>query len=247
MSKSVYVGNVPANVSEMTLRQLFSQVGSVLDIWINPSFEKITYCFIEFANAENVDDACNQFNNYELDFFKLIVKPSKRKPTTTTTTVVTTGNSRNSRNSRNSILLELRKKRSCSKSHTLKKIFLKNLNDNKDVIEDFKKAVSEAEDIAFPRSFEIIKMKPETSDLATLETSIIRNFESPRKKSTLPLQVDIDLSKGKLLTEEQHDKFFTKPQNLLDTAQSVVKPKQIVVKPNRKKIPFELDYRGVCD
>ena len=250
MSKSVYVGNVPANVSEMTMKQFFSQVGSVVDVWINLSFEKITYCFIEFANAENVNDACNQFNNYELDSFKLIVKPSKRKSTMTTTTTTTiaattTRNSRNSRNRRESILLELPKRQSCSKNHTLKKFFLKNLNDNKDIIEDFKKAVSQADDIAFPRSFEMIKTEPETSDLATLETTIMRNFESPHKKNTWPLQVDIDLSKGKLLTTEEHEKFFTKPQNVLDTAQSVVKPKQIVVKPKRKKIPFELDYRGV--
>ena len=93
----------------------------------------------------------------------------------------------------------------------------------------------------------MIKAEPETSDFATLEATIKRNFESRHEKSTLPLQVDIDLSKGKLLTKEQHEKFFTKPQHVLDTAQSVVKPKQIVVKPSRKKIPFELDYRSVCE
>lgn len=36
MTYSVYVGNLPTTVSTEQLKNLFSQVGEVLDVWINP-------------------------------------------------------------------------------------------------------------------------------------------------------------------------------------------------------------------
>ena len=93
----------------------------------------------------------------------------------------------------------------------------------------------EAENIAFPQKCEIVKTAPKPPDLTTLETTVLRYFKSTCEKNTF---VDFDLSKGKLLTTEQNDKFFnmqlTKPR-------PAAKPK-----PNKTK-PFALDYRSVCD
>ena len=43
----VYVGNLSTTVSTEKLKDLFSQVGQVLDVWINPQFKKITYGFVK--------------------------------------------------------------------------------------------------------------------------------------------------------------------------------------------------------
>ena len=51
------------------------------------------------------------------------------------------------------------------------------------------------------------------------------------------LKADFDLSKGKLLTNEQYDKFF----NIQLTKQQPVKQEQ------KKKRPYSLDYRCVND
>ena len=41
-----------------------------------------------------------------------------------------------------------------------------------------------------------------------LETTIVRYFKAPCKKNTLFKEVDFDISKGKVLTTEQNNKFF---------------------------------------
>ena len=48
-SYEVYVGNLSTTVSTEILKKLFSQVGQILHVWINRSFDKITYGFVEFA------------------------------------------------------------------------------------------------------------------------------------------------------------------------------------------------------
>ena len=50
------------------------------------------------------------------------------------------------------------------------------------------------------------------------------------------MQVDFDLSKGKLLTTKQNDKFF----NI-----QLAKPRPVREQKQNKTKPFELDYRGV--
>ena len=226
MTYEVYVGNLPTTVSTEKLKNLFSQVGQILDVWINPSYEKITYGFIKFANM-----VAKRFNDQKLDFFQIKVRLSEQtklklkfKPT----------------RPNNSILLELPKKTGCSKNHLVKKILVKNLRENKEIVEDFKEACVEAENIAFPKKFEIVKTALELPDLTTLETTVTRYFKPTREKNTL--QVDFDLSKGKLLTTEQNDKFFNMQLAKPQPVQEENKTKQ-----NKKTKPFELDYRSVSD
>ena len=74
----VYVGNLPTTVSSENLKDLFSQVGQVLDVWINPQFKKITYGFVKFDNVISAEDACRQFNDQNLDFLQIKVRISEQ-------------------------------------------------------------------------------------------------------------------------------------------------------------------------
>ena len=129
----VYIGNLSTTVSTEKLKNLFSQVGQILHVWINPSYEKITYGFIQFANPAAVEEACKRFNGQKLDFFEIKVRLSeqtkvKKKfyPT----------------RPNNSILLELPKKTGCSQNHSVKKILAINLRENKKIVKDFHEACS---------------------------------------------------------------------------------------------------------
>ena len=217
----VYVGNLSTAVSTENLKDLFSQVGQVLDVWINPQFKKTTYGFVKFDNIISAEDACEQFNDQNLDSFHIKVRISE----------LTKRNlqvkSKINLPKREGILLEMPKKEGESKSYLLKKIFNQNLRENKEIIEDFQKACLEAENIAFPQKFEIVKTAHEPPDLMMLETTVLRYFKQPREKNTV--QVDFDLSKGKRLTTEQYDKFF----NL-----KLTKPRPITKKEEKKKKTF---------
>ena len=228
MTYEVYVGNVSTTVSTEKLKNLFSQVGEILSIWINPTFEKITYAFIEFTNLIAAEETCRRFDNQKLDFFEIKVRLSDQ----TKKKLSYRPNRPN-----NSILLELPQKTGCSKNHSVKKILVKNLRENKEIIKDFTEACAEAENIASNQQFEI-EFVSEPPNLTTLETSVVRYFKSTSKKNTL--QVDFDLSKGKLLTTEQNDKFFN---------MQLTQPRPIVEQKTKQKktIPFALDYRSVCD
>ena len=116
------------------------------------------------------------------------------------------------------ILLELPKKTKASQGVLLKKALLKDLRRNKEIVKDFANACVEMEQITFHDKLETIKTAP----------------EPPCKKDNW--QVDIDLSKGKLLTNEENDKFF----NL-----KLTKPRPCA-KPKKEK-DFSLDYRTVHD
>ena len=227
-SYQVYVGNLPTNVSERQLQELFSELGDVIDIWINRKYKTVTYAFIGFADSDTCNEACKRFDNYELDFFKLKVKRSFKK--------VAFVNEK-------SILLDLPKKTSESKSHLLKKILNKNLRQNPDIRESFKMAMQECDYLADSDQCEVVKHCGEQCNLETLEETIIRNFKKPRQKKPIP--IDIDLTKGKLMSVEQSDKMFNLQFTLTKTTQQQQQQQQ--QKTVRKRIPFELDYRSVCE
>ena len=225
----VYVGNLSTTVSNEKLKDLFSQVGQVLDVWINPQFKKITYGFVKFDNVISAEDACRQFNDQNLDFLQIKVRISeqtKRKLQV---------KSKIELPKREGILLEMPKKKGQSRGYLLRKKFNQNLRENKEIIRDFEKACLEAENITFPQKFEIVKTAPEPADLTMLETTVLRYFKPTCEKNTL--KVDFDLSKGKRLTNEQYDKFF----NL-----QLTKPRP-VTKEQKKTKPYASDYRSVCD
>ena len=218
----VYVGNLLTSILKEELEDLFSEVGDVAFVWINPKYEAITYAFIGFHDSDTAKEACKRFDNYELNFCKIKVKMSFK--------------SVKIESNRKGILLDLPKKKSCSKSHLLKKILVKNLRENPEIAKDFATACKEAEDITLPKQLQMIKTAPEQSDLSSLEETIIRNFKTPRQKNAVP--VDFDLSKGKLMSTDEYDKHF----NVILT-----KPRFLVPEIQKQTIPFELDYRSVCE
>ena len=220
----VFIGNLPTTVSTERLRDLFSQAGKINHIWINRSFEKITYGFIGFANLFTAEKACNEFNGSKLDCQTINVRLSDR----------TNDNLKCKIKPNGSLLLELPKIKKMSKETLIKTHLAKDLRQNKEIGNDFVKACFEAEKIKLPNQFEIVKNLPEQPSLTALETTITRYFKQPAKKE---LKADFDLSKGKLLTNEQYDKFF----NVQLTKQQPVKQEQ------KKKRPYSLDYRCVND
>ena len=237
MTYSVYVGNLPTTVSTEQLKNLFSQVDEVLDVWINPLYERITYGFIKFSTKVAAEEACQQFDNLKLDYSQIKVNLKTQSSNETQSSNKSSNKSSNeSTRKRDSILLELPKKTGVSKNHLVKINLLKTLRQNKDIMEDFKLACKEMEDIPFSDVPHILKTAAEPTDLTTLETTVTRYFKKPEKHTA---KVDFDLSKGKLLTNEQYDRFFnvqfTKPR-------PVVSAEKI-----EKKRPLAFDYRSVCD
>ena len=231
-SYQIYVGNLPTGVLKHELEDLFSQVGDVLNIWINPKYKLVTYAFIGFNDSDTANEACKRFDNYELDFFKIKVKRSFKNIEI--------------RNAR-SILLELPKKKGTSKSHALKKILCKNLRQNPDMIESFKMATEEMRYLTDSAQCEVVKTNPEQCNLETLEETIIRNFKKPRQKK--PISIDFDLTKGKLMSLEQRNRYFNLQfeTTTTTTQQQQQQQQQQQTEIVKKKICFELDYRAVCD
>ena len=227
-SYEVYVGNLPGNVLKEQLDELFSSLGDVVNIWINTKYKTVTYAFVGFADSDTCNEACKRYDNYELDFFKLKVKRSFK--------TITFGKEKG-------ILLNLKKKTAPSKSHTIKKILNKNLRQNPDIRESFKMAMQECDYLADSDQCEVVKHCGEECNLETLEETIIRNFKKPRQKKPIP--IDIDLTKGKLMSVEQSEKMFNLQFTLTKTTQQQQQQQQ--QKTVRKRIPFELDYRSVCE
>ena len=247
----VYVGNLSTTITTEQLKDLFSQVGQVLNVWIKPSFEKITYGFVEFDNVISAENACEQFNDLKIDFEQIKVRISERTKNESKLKKKTHHYDNNDKNDCNDnddkkslpldnlprrcgILLELPKKTKKSNSYLLKKAFTKDLCRNKEIVDDFTKACVEMQQITFSDKPETIKTAPEVTNLNTLSETIKRYYKPPCKKHNW--QVDIDLSKGKRLTAEENDKFF---KLKLTKQRPCAKPK--------KENYFSLDYRTVND
>ena len=74
----VYVGNLSVTVSMKRLRNLFSEVGEILSIWINQEHKRVTYAFIAFYHLIDAKKASERFNNQKLDEFVIKVNLSKK-------------------------------------------------------------------------------------------------------------------------------------------------------------------------
>ena len=164
----VYVGNLLTSVQKKELEDLFSEVGDVAFVWINPKYEAITYAFIGFHDLNTAKEACKRFDNYELNLSNIKVKMSFKN-------VVIYVNTKG-------VLLELPKKKAVSKSHLLKKLLIKDLRQNREIVEDFKMACQEMENVVDSNTCEMIKTNTEQCDLETLEETIIRNFKKTASK-----------------------------------------------------------------
>ena len=242
-SYEVYVGNLSTAVTTEQLKDLFSQVGQVLNVWIKTSFDEITYGFVKFDNIISAEDACKQFDKFKLDITNITVRISDRtenqlKLKSKNPQHNDDDNNDNSNGNRSDnnkgILLELSKRTKRSNSFSIKKALVKDLRKNKDIIKDFEIACVEMERITCHDAPEITKTAPEVTNVETLTETIKRYYKRPCQKDNW--QVDIDLSKGKRLTAEENDKFF----NL-----KLTKPRPCA-KPKKENY-FSLDYRSIND
>ena len=72
-SYDIYIGNLSVTISREKLRNLFSEIGEILSVWINLKHQRFTYAFIAFYHLMDAKKACEQFNNRNLDGFVIKV------------------------------------------------------------------------------------------------------------------------------------------------------------------------------
>ena len=191
--------------SRNQLRELFSQAGEILSVWIKEAHQRFTYAFIAFYNLNHAKKACEIFNNQNLDGFIIKVNLSTR------TQQRLNGSVRKKTNNA-SILLDLPKregKKHFSKEDQLRQILTENLKEQgQDFINLYKNALTEMKDVP-SSSYDLIKTEPEKPNLEALEDIVIRYYK-PCKKNILFKEVDFDISNFKVLNKEDNIKYFKK-------------------------------------
>ena len=189
-SYDVYIGNLSVATSRNQLKELFSQTGEILSVWIKEAHQRFTYAFIAFYNLNDAKKACEIFNNQNRDGFIIKVNLSTR------TQQKINGSVRKKTNNA-SILLDLPKtegKKHFSKEDKLRQILTENLKEQgQDFINLYKNALTEMKDVP-SSSCDLIKTEPEKPNLEALEDIVIRYYK-PCKKNILLKEVDFDISK----------------------------------------------------
>ena len=202
-SYDVYIGNLSVATSREQLRELFSQAGEILFVWIKEAHQRFTYAFIAFYNLNDARKACEIFNNQNLDGFIIKVNLSIR------TQQKLSGSVRKKTNDA-SVLLNLPKregKKNPTGEDKLREILTENIKkQGESFVNLFTNALMELEDITSGKC-ELIKAEGEKPNLEVLEDVVVRYYK-PCKKNTLFKQVDFDISNGKVLTNEENMKYF---------------------------------------
>ena len=202
-SYDVYIGNLSVATSREQLRELFSQAGEILFVWIKEAHQRFTYAFIAFYNLNDARKACEIFNNQNLDGFIIKVNLSIR------TQQKLSGSVRKKTNDA-SVLLNLPKregKKNPTGEDKLREILTENIKkQGESFVNLFTNALMELEDITSGKC-ELIKAEGEKPNLEALEDVVVRYYK-PCKKNTLFKQVDFDISNGKVLTNEENMKYF---------------------------------------
>jgi cold-inducible RNA-binding protein len=83
MARKLYVGNLPYEVGETELQQLFGEAGTVDSV--NLMRDMATgrargFAFVEMATDEEAQKAISQFNNYSMGGRNLTVNEARPKP-----------------------------------------------------------------------------------------------------------------------------------------------------------------------
>src|SRR5437867_10830675 len=83
MSAKVFVGNLDFKTSRDEVQSLFSQVGSIKDVFLPTDRESGRprgFAFVEFESDEDAQKAIEKFNGYELSGRALRVKAAEDRP-----------------------------------------------------------------------------------------------------------------------------------------------------------------------
>lgn len=203
MSKfyEVYVGNLSVKISAQNLKDLFAAAGEIGSVWIKCNFKEVTYGFVGFCYLEDAEKACKTFHEKQIDGFILCVRLSNKTRKELNNCV------RPRRDG--SILLQLPKNPGLERNKLakiLKRDLITATNHNKEFINDYVSALREMDNISCTPCKEV-KAEFEETDLQTLEDIFLRYHYQPinKKKNR---EIDIDLSKNKVLTSELNAKYF---------------------------------------
>jgi cold-inducible RNA-binding protein len=83
MGRKLYVGNLPYQVGEAELQELFSQAGSVESVRVMRDMatgRARGFAFVEMATDEEAEKAATQFNQYSMGGRPLTVNEARPKP-----------------------------------------------------------------------------------------------------------------------------------------------------------------------
>lgn len=73
-NSTIYVGNLPGDVRESEIEDLFYKYGRIIDIDLKLPPRPPGYCFIEFENARDAEDAIRGRDGYKFDGHRLRVE-----------------------------------------------------------------------------------------------------------------------------------------------------------------------------
>ncbi len=83
MASRLYVGNLPYNVAEGDLQDLFSQAGEIRDVTVikdRDTQRSRGFGFVEFANQADAEKAIQMFEGYDMDGRRLTVNMAQERP-----------------------------------------------------------------------------------------------------------------------------------------------------------------------
>lgn len=82
METKLFIGSLPWSISSDKLREIFAQAGEVVDATVvtdRESGRSRGFGFVEFANAEDAQNAIKMFNEKEVEGRKIFVNVARPK------------------------------------------------------------------------------------------------------------------------------------------------------------------------
>lgn len=73
-SRTLYVGNLPGDIRDKEVEDLFYKYGPIVDIGVKIPPRPPGYAFVEFEDARDAEDAIRGRDGYSFDGFKLRVE-----------------------------------------------------------------------------------------------------------------------------------------------------------------------------
>ncbi|KAE8717483.1 Serine/arginine-rich splicing factor SR34A [Hibiscus syriacus] len=73
-SRTIYVGNLPSDIREWEVEDLFYKYGRILDIELKIPLRPPCYCFVEFDKSRDAEDAIRGRDGYNFDGCRLRVE-----------------------------------------------------------------------------------------------------------------------------------------------------------------------------
>ncbi|XP_047962721.1 serine/arginine-rich splicing factor SR30-like isoform X2 [Salvia hispanica] len=75
-SRTIYVGNLPGDIRETEIEDLFYKYGRVVDIDLKTPSKAPAYAFVEFEDSRDAEDAIHGRDGYNFDGYRLRVEPA---------------------------------------------------------------------------------------------------------------------------------------------------------------------------